>query len=173
MKTLLLIRHAKSSWKDPGLEDHARPLNKRGTRDAPDMGQRLDAWLRAHNAGGPDLWLSSSAERAQATSRLIAREITVETPSIEFTGALYTFDPEVLLGMIQRFEPSVQKAWIVGHNPAIEELAEWLTGRVLPKVPTCALLQIRLEAPRWREVAQHGAELVWFDYPKSTRAGLG
>jgi len=170
MKTLILIRHAKSSWKDPTLDDHDRPLNKRGLRDAPTMGRRLDAHLRTQTINGPDVWLSSSAERALATSRLISMELTLDTPPIEPTPALYSFDPIELLRVVRHLDARHQQVWIVGHNPAIADLAERLTGTALPKVPTCALLQIQLDAPTWREIEQHDAELLWFDYPNRPTA---
>ena len=147
MKTLLLLRHAKSSWKDENIPDRERPLNKRGQEDAPKMG----ALLRKHDLR-PDLVLSSPAQRARSTAELVIDECGYEG-QVEFRDALYSFDAEPYLKALFGLADSCQCVLLVGHNPAMEELVEALTGEYLP-MPTAALAHIELPIEHWSKLAQ-------------------
>jgi phosphohistidine phosphatase len=148
MKTVLILRHAKSSWKDENLPDRERPLNKRGREDAPKMG----ALLGKHDLL-PDLVLSSPALRARSTAELVIQESGYEG-EVEFRETLYSFDAEPYLEALGGLADSFQCVLLVGHNPAMEELVEALTGEYLP-MPTAALAQIELPVEHWSKLSKH------------------
>jgi phosphohistidine phosphatase len=163
MKTLLILRHAKSSWKDDSLPDRERPLNKRGQEDAPKMG----ALLRKKDLV-PDLVLSSPAQRARLTAELVIEESGYQG-EVEFREELYSFDAEPYLKALTRLEDTIQCVMLVGHNPAMEELVERLTGEYLP-MPTAALAQIELPIEHWRKLAtRHNGKLVELWRPKELK----
>jgi phosphohistidine phosphatase len=145
MKTLLLLRHAKSSWKHPELADHDRPLNKRGKRTAPLMGALLqDEDLI------PDLILCSSAVRTHITAILVAKSCTY-TGEIKQTRKLYLAEPQTYLEVLQQVSEKHGRVLVVGHNPGLEELIEALTGEAMV-MPTAALAYIELPLKRWRDL---------------------
>src|SRR3954467_7006421 len=127
MKTLLLMRHAKSSWKDDSLDDHDRPLNKRGKRDAPRMGELLREQKLV-----PDYIVSSSARRARKTADAVAlaAEFRGET---RITGELYMVQPGKMLEVLSQTPEAYNSVLLIAHNPGAEELLEQLTGE------SCAL----------------------------------
>jgi phosphohistidine phosphatase len=160
MKTLLLLRHAKSSWKDESLPDRERPLNKRGKQDAPRMG----ALLREKSLL-PDLVLSSPARRARLTVELALAE-SGYAGQVEYREELYSFEAEPYLKALSGLPDRCQQVLLVGHNPAMEELVERLSGEVQP-VPTAGLAQIELPIEHWGELARsRGGRLVNLWHPK-------
>jgi phosphohistidine phosphatase len=157
VKTLLILRHAKSSWKDPDLADHDRPLNKRGKTDAP----RIGRFLREQDLL-PDLILSSSAKRARKTSEKVAEEIAFEG-IIEFSRDLYAFGADAYLEALSELSDDFQSVMIVGHNPGLEELLESLSGQY-ERLPTAALAKVSISISSWSEIlSDPDAELeaVW------------
>ena len=146
MKTILLLRHAKSSWKDVGQTDHARPLNKRGIRDAPRMGR-----LIAEQSLTPDLIVSSSAVRAVLTARAVSKAIDGLAPLVE-EDALYLASPGTYIDTARYLEESFQRILFVGHNPGISELLNALTG-CDTVMPTAALAQIELPINQWKRLS--------------------
>ena len=164
MKTILLLRHAKSSWKDAGLNDHARPLNKRGLRDAPRMGR-----LIAEQRLKPDLILSSSAVRAMRTAQAVADAINDATPLVE-EDELYLASPGAYIDTARYLEESFQRILFVGHNPGISELLYVLTG-CDTAMPTAALAQIELPINQWKRLSpQIEGRLVALWRPKELDA---
>ena len=160
MKTLLVMRHAKSSWKEEGLDDHERPLSKRGKKDAPRMGELL----KEHDLV-PDLILSSSAVRARHTAELAA-EYCEYVGEIGGGRELYSFASEDYLEALSRVDDDTQRVMVVGHNPGLEELLQWLTG-VYASLPTAALAVVRLNINHWAELEEGGrGELVQVWRPK-------
>ena len=145
MKTLLLLRHAKSSWNQPELNDHDRPLNKRGKKEAPKVGEYLKA-----NDLVPDLILSSTARRARDTAQAAAEESGYDK-SIEFYQDLYLSDTACYLDILQRLPDSAGKVLVVGHNPDLDELLTLLTD-VNEHMTTAALAQIDLPITSWTEL---------------------
>src|SRR5262245_35485739 len=137
MKTLLLLRHAKSSWKYPDLADHDRPLNKRGKVIAPRMGQLL----KDENLV-PDLILSSTAARAQTTAHKVARASGYEG-DIRVTRELYETGPAAYLALLQAIPEEHARVLVVGHNPDLEVLLEQLTDEA-ETLPTAALALVEL-----------------------------
>ena len=142
MKTLLLLRHAKSSWKRPELADHDRPLNKRGKRTAPLMGKLLqDEDLI------PDLIICSSAVRTHTTAMLVA-EACAYTGEIKQTRELYLADPEEYIEVLCQVDEKHARLLVVGHNPGLEAFIEALTGEAI-MMPTAALAYIELSIKDW------------------------
>ncbi len=159
-KTLMLLRHAKSSWKDPGCSDHDRPLNKRGQKAAPRMGQLLRQQKLV-----PDRIVSSTAVRARATARAVAEESGVEG-EVQLSPELYLAAPASYIDVLRRLNGDLERVLAVGHNPGIESLLARLTGQERA-MPTAALAVISLAIESWDELSVHAAgELVCFWRPK-------
>jgi len=161
MKHLYLIRHAKSSWNNPDLSDLERPLNKRGKRDAPFMGARLKK-----QGIMPELICTSHAKRARKTAAVIAECIGYPAEKIQRQETIYTSDLNQLLHVVQQTDDEVNSMFLVGHNYALTDLAEHLSGEVLGNVPTCGIVCIAFDVPSWREVAGNRGKMLFFDYPK-------
>ena len=145
MKTLLVIRHAKSSWSDPGLDDHERPLNKRGRRDGPRMGRLVRQYGLT-----PDLVISSDAVRARLTAEAVAAAAHY-AGEIQLDQHLYMAGPADIISVLRTVPGNAETVMIVGHNPGLEELIEHLT-RMPQELPTAALAQIVLPIDRWRDL---------------------
>ena len=145
MKKLLILRHAKSSWKDGSLPDHDRPLNKRGKEDASRMGR-----LMRNEDLLPDLILSSTAERARVTVELIVEESGYEGV-VEYRRELYATGPEVYIESISGLPDKYERVMVVGHNPGLEQLLEELIGEYQP-LSTAALALVKLPIQNWAEL---------------------
>ena len=146
MKTLLILRHAKSSWKDPDLPDHDRPLNKRGKHDAPRMGKLLkDKDLI------PDLIISSTATRAKKTAELVAKACKYKG-EISVNQSLYGAQPADYLKILEGLSDKDNAVLVVGHSPSVEETVEVLTDSADVIMPTCALAHISLPIQNWAEL---------------------
>lgn len=146
MKTVLLLRHAKSAWDDPGLTDHDRPLNRRGQRDAPQMGQLIQA-----QGLTPDVIVSSTAARAHGTAERVARQCGYRG-QIELAPSLYQATARHYLGHLQQLPDECSRVLVVGHNPGLEELLELVTGSY-ERLPTAALAQVSFDIGSWRDLA--------------------
>ncbi|MEJ1976711.1 MAG: histidine phosphatase family protein [Acetobacteraceae bacterium] len=168
MRQLLLLRHAKSSWDDPQLPDHARPLNLRGREAAKAMAQAMRALGLA-----PDVVLVSSARRTLQT--LAALEPWDETPLIEPMDALYLAPAAEILAVVRNAAPAARCVLLVGHNPGLHDLAMLLAGahaatgdaqvrRLAAGYPSGALAEFSIATP-WREVGETGARLLRFLVP--------
>ena len=167
MKTLTLVRHAKSSWKDASLRDRERPLNKRGERDAPKMGQRIEA------AGiRPSLIVSSPAERAWVTAKIVADAIGYPVEFLQREEELYLASLDDLLDVVAAQDPGFNNLMVVGHNPGLTEFANYLSPGVTNNVPTAGVVSVGFEADDWQLYERPTIELLLYDYPKkiSTRA---
>jgi phosphohistidine phosphatase len=146
MKTLLLSRHAKSSWKNPDLPDHDRPLNKRGQNDAPRMGKLLkDEDLI------PDLIMSSTAARAKKTAEFVAKACKYKG-KIVLNHSLYGAEPADYLKILEGLSDKHNAVLVVGHSPSVEKTVEVLTGLQDVIMPTCALAHISLPLQNWAEL---------------------
>jgi phosphohistidine phosphatase len=160
MKTLLILRHAKSSWENEQLTDYERPLNSRGKQEAPRMGQLL----REQDLV-PNLIITSSAGRALATAEAVALASGYEQ-EIRATRSFYHADPEAYIELLQQLDDSLERVMVVGHNPGMEELVKELTGS-WEAFPTAALAQVSLPIAHWRELEyETTGELVNLWRPK-------
>jgi len=166
MKTLYILRHAKSSWKHPDLADHDRPLNKRGKREAHEIGL-----LMRQEALVPDLILSSTAKRARLTAEMVAAECGYDG-KVDLKAAFYPGEPKDYVGVLSALPNTVQSVMVVGHNPGLEELLEVLTGQA-ETLPTAALVRLELPIEKWGELkAVKQAKLAGFWQPsRGTRPG--
>ncbi|MGI9330197.1 MAG: SixA phosphatase family protein [Gammaproteobacteria bacterium] len=161
MKYLALLRHAKSSWKNANLDDFDRPLNARGERDAPMMGRRLQA-----RGVRPSLIVSSPAERARQTARLIAQAINYPPEFLQREAELYLASPATILSVIAQQEDNFNNLVVCGHNPGMTDLANHLTDSRIDNVPTCGIVGMEADIQRWADSADAEWRLVFFDYPK-------
>jgi len=160
MKTLFLLRHAKSSWKNPSLTDFERPLNARGVNAAGQIGN----YLRRKRLT-PDLILCSPATRARETITLVlqAAKLRVE---LRFDERLYLATVETLLEVIAQIDAEPKQAMMVGHNPGMEELVKALTGAD-ERMATGALARISLDIKAWSELPKlKQGRLEWLVRPK-------
>ena len=160
-RRITLVRHAKSSWSDPDLDDFDRPLNRRGQRDAPLMGQRLSV-----RGARPSLIMTSPALRAKTTALTIAKEIGYPREFLQRESELYLADPDAIIGLISVQDDGFHDIMVVGHNPGFTQLANRLTGAGIDNVPTCGVVSVKLDIPSWSGLDGQTGELEYFDYPK-------
>jgi phosphohistidine phosphatase len=168
VKTLYLLRHAKSSWDDETLTDHERPLAPRGERAAKLIAEHLKVTL----AAGPELVLCSTAVRTRQTLELVAPGLG--DPRVEFDEAIYGATAGGLVGMLRSVPDEVESVLVIGHNPGLQGLALELasTGARLPqlatKFPTCAVATLAVAGP-WSALDEGDAELTAYVTPKQLR----
>jgi phosphohistidine phosphatase len=161
MKTLILIRHAKSSWKNPGVPDRDRPLKKRSKRDAPIMGERL-----AERGIEVDRVICSPATRALATAEVITEEIGFPWDEIVVDERLYHADAFEMLEVIQGLDDYLDCVMCFGHNPGLTDLVNYLSPHYIDNVPTCGVVELRFDVDTWALVGEFEPVEVNFDYPK-------
>jgi phosphohistidine phosphatase len=162
MKTLFLVRHAKSSWDDTTLSDRDRPLNGRGKRDAPKMGERL-----AKRDVNPDLILSSPAVRALETAEIIAKKLDYRRKDIVVDDRLYAVAADDLLDVIHKLDDKLKRVMLFGHNPELTELAHRLSNKITD-LPTCAVAEFAFDAKSWSSIGKGKPARVTLDYPKKS-----
>lgn len=146
MKTVLIMRHAKSSWKEPVLDDHERPLNKRGKQNAPRMGRLLREMELV-----PDLVLSSTARRARDTAEAVIDQCRYKG-ELRLEQELYAAPAEAYLQALRELDNSIKRVLLVGHNPGLEELVYHLTGEQA-RLPTAAVAQVKLPIKQWQDLS--------------------
>jgi phosphohistidine phosphatase len=161
MKTLTLVRHAKSSWDDSSLNDRDRGLNARGKRDAPVMGKRITA------AGvRPSMIITSPAVRAWATAKIIAQEIGYPIEFLQRENDLYLASLDTLLDVVVAQENEFNNLMIVGHNPGLTDFANYLSPGLTSNLPTSCVVSVSLNVKNWKLYERPETELLYFDYPK-------
>lgn len=161
MKSLLLVRHAKSSW-EFNLEDFDRPLNHRGESDAPAMAKRLvkkDIKI--------DTFISSPAQRALTTAQLFAEVYDRKKKSIVIVPALYEAGISDFLSVIAGLDRDMKNVALFSHNPGITAFANTLTSTVIDDMPTCAVFAIKVDTKSWADFNEAPKEFWFFDYPKA------
>jgi phosphohistidine phosphatase len=169
MKTVLLLRHAKSAWGQPGLDDHERPLNKRGERAAEAMAEHI-----VHNAPRPDLILCSTAVRTRQTLAPLVHRLATPAPPIALEKGLYLASESELLVRLRAVPEDIGTVLLIGHNEGIGELANALAGdgepaaltRLHEKFSTGALATLRLDEAPWQDLAPGAGELLAFVRPR-------
>ncbi len=165
MKILTLLRHAKSSWKDAGLQDSERPLNSRGQRDAPVMAQRInEAGIR------PSLILSSPAVRAWTTAKAIAHEINYPAEFLQQENRLYLASVRNLLKVIGEQDIAFNNLMVVGHNPGLTDFANYLMHELTDNIPTCGFVSFEIDCEDWNLESEAEIKLMVYDYPKRVTA---
>jgi phosphohistidine phosphatase len=161
-RRLYLIRHAKSSWADPSLDDFDRPLNKRGKVNGPVMAERLAA-KDIH----PDCIVSSPARRARETALFMARGTGFRKQDICYDEKLYLGSLSYHLTLLEELFEKASVLFLVGHNHTITELAEYLTGEYLGNVPTCGVVGIEYPLKDGFTPEPGRGRLFFFDFPKN------
>ena len=162
MKTLLLVRHAKSSWEEPGVQDIDRPLNERGKQDAPEMAKRLkDKKIDI------DLFVSSPAKRAKRTAKFFAEEFDVKKGDIVLEEELYLASPSSFMNVINGLEKKYDTVALFAHNPGITELANQLTSVRIDNMPTCSVFAVQADTDSWKHFESSEKNFLFFDYPKN------
>ena len=162
MKKLYLIRHAKSSWKNPGLEDFERPLNKRGLKDAERMGKVLKkASLR------PDVVITSPARRAQETAEIIIDKIGFPVERVVLEEEVYDATTYELMEIINKLDDGLDTVVLFGHNPGMTNLANLLNDVEIDNIPTCGIFVIEFDVKSWKKVSEKSGAFVSFDFPKN------
>ena len=167
MKTVLLLRHAKSSWDNPGLADFDRPLAKRGLKDAPIIGQVI-----ADLGIVPDKIISSPAKRARQTTELMAKACGYKK-SITWQDSFYGGYSDTLIDALRILPDAVELAMLVGHSPTMEETVEALLvgeGEFSIRMPTAALVCLDLDIMTWESLEPSDATLRWFLIPRLVKA---
>jgi len=163
VKTLFLVRHAKSSWDDAAIPDKERPLNGRGERDAPKMGRRL-----ARRDVKADLVLSSPARRALATAQVIAKRIGYKPKKIVVDERLYPGAVDDLLDLIHSLDKKLNRVMIVGHNPALARLAHGFSSDIT-RMSTCAVATFTFDTRSWPRVDDTSLAAVALERPNRLR----
>ncbi|TKB09042.1 histidine phosphatase family protein [Desulforhopalus sp. IMCC35007] len=162
IQRLFLIRHAKSSWDDSGLDDFSRPLSKRGRKNAPEMGKRL-----AQLSVIPESILASPAKRAKKTAKYMAEATGYPVAEISFHQGLYMGSIQVHLDLLNKEFAVADTVFLIGHNSTITELSEYLTGISLVNVPTCGIVAIEYPASGGFSTEAGAGKLLFFDFPKN------
>ena len=160
MKTLYLVRHAKSSWKQPELSDFERPLNKRGKNDAPFIGKLL-----SEKGINPSIIISSPAKRAATTAKMIASEINYSKEKIVFNENIYDASGRTLLEIISETEDKYNSVMFFGHNPGLTVLQNNLSNHFIDNIPTCGVVALKFNTT-WDKVKLNSAEFIFFEFPK-------
>ena len=162
MKTVLIVRHAKSSWANEGQPDIERPLNDRGKKDAPEMAKRAKKRLEKI-----DLFVSSPAKRAHKTAKLFAEEFEVDKEKIMIVKGLYEAAPAAFYSAIEQLPNDVVSTALFSHNPGITEFVNSLTNVKVDDMVTCAAYAVSADTDSWSAFKDAEKSFLFFDYPKN------
>ncbi|MCX7610137.1 MAG: histidine phosphatase family protein [Ignavibacterium sp.] len=160
MKNLFLIRHAKSSWKEPHLPDFERPLNKRGKESLKIMSKFF-----SEKYPKPDLILSSPAERAKVTAISFAEKLNYKVEKIIFLEELYMADSSDIAKIISQQNEDSTSIALFGHNPGLTDFVNLYSKSVLENIPTCGIVHLRMEN-NWKSLKHRSLSMIDFFYPK-------
>lgn len=162
MKQLLLIRHAKSDWGNPGLGDFDRPLNERGKKDAPEMAKRL-----LNKKIKIDAFISSPAKRAAKTAKCFAEAYGLKKEDVTFVEELYLASHHVFQSVVASLKNKNNTVALFSHNDGITDFANQLTDARIDNIPTCGIFALKVDTDDWSKFAEAKKEFWFFDYPKS------
>lgn len=161
MKTLLLVRHAKSSWSDADISDINRPLKRSGVKDAIEVSKKLKT-LKC----SPDILITSPAVRAITTALIFARTLKYQYNRIVINEMVYDFSKDALLPLLRNIDDKYNVIMLVGHDPAFTNLLNDLTGKILDKIPTSSVAKIRFSVKHWNKIIHKSGKLVFIKSPK-------
>ena len=165
MKTLTIIRHAKSSWSDTSLSDAKRPLNRRGKHDAPMMGERI------HDHGiRPSLIVSSPATRAWSTAKIIAEAINYPREFLQKEKSLYLASLDRILDVVVAQDNGFNNLMIIGHNPGLTDFVNFLVPGLTNNLPTAGVVSVEIEQDDWSLYERPAAKLLVHDWPRKPAA---
>lgn len=161
MKELFIIRHAKSSWKQPGLQDLDRPLNNRGLKDAP----RMANFLKSQDIK-PDQMLLSPSVRTKQTAAYFKIINEMDEVDVEQIPALYHAYADTIFSIIEELDDSNACVFLFGHNPGLTYFVNTFKGTYIDNLPTCGVCHIRFQIEHWNEISPINGEIINFWYPK-------
>ncbi len=161
MKTVYLVRHAKSSWDYHTLRDSERPLNDRGLRDAPFM-----AKLLRKKGVKPDAIISSPAVRALTTATFFKNELGIEGSDIIIKDEIYEAFSSTIVDLIQKLPDNLNTVMLFGHNPTFTSVANIFSEEYISNMPTCSIVRIDAAISNWSDFKEGKANLTEFHYPK-------
>ncbi len=162
MKTLLLIRHAKSSWSDVGLSDFDRPLNDRGKEDAPEMAKRVkDRKIKV------DLFISSPAKRAKKTAKIFMETYGENKNNLVLIPSLYEASVQNFYNAIEILDNKYNTIALFSHNPGITDFVNLMTDYKIDNMPTCGVFAVSIQTKKWSNFKDSDKELLLFDFPKN------
>jgi phosphohistidine phosphatase len=165
MKTVYIIRHAKSSWAEFKLPDFERPLNERGKSDAPSMAKRLLA-----KKIKIDAFLTSPAKRAKKTCSLFCEEYGVKDDKMIIVESLYLAPPETFFEVVNNLDNKYKHVAIFAHNPGVTDFVNQLTKEVhIDEMPTCSIFAVEAKVDDWKEFKDAEKKFLFFDYPKQLK----
>jgi phosphohistidine phosphatase len=163
MKTLYLVRHAKSSWANPRLTDFDRPLKNRGKRDAPVMGKVLkDKKVKI------ELILSSPAKRTKKTAIAIAEKLGYPEKKILFNEDLYEASSNTIIKVLKKIDEKYDSVMIFGHNPGLTLMNNHVSDHYIDNIPTCGIIALQLDK-KWSDLDKNTCKFLFFEYPKLYR----
>ena len=161
MKTLILVRHAKSSWDDFSINDIDRPLNDRGKKDAPAMAKRMkDKDIKI------DAFISSPAKRARKTAEAFAKEYEEKKGNIIFFEELYLASPPAFFDVISKTDDEFKTIAVFSHNDGITSFANMLTSEKIDNIPTSGVFAVKIKTKHWADFEKAEKEFWFFDSPK-------
>lgn len=161
MKTLYLIRHAKSSWSNNNLSDFDRPLNEKGKSDAIKMGNKL-----LSQKVMPNCVIASSSKRTKKTAKRITKILGFSYSDLDFRKELYHSNYKTLMICLTSINDNNNSCFIIVHNPGVSNFCDYLTHHAID-FPTCGIAKISFEVDSWMEITSGSGVLEWFDYPKN------
>ncbi len=164
MKTLLLVRHAKSSWKDADISDLDRPLKGSGVKDAIEVAEKL----RARKIS-PDLLITSPAVRAMSTTLIFSRILKYHYNRIVINDLVYDFSKDALLPLLRNIDDKYDVVMMVGHDPAFTYLLNDLTGKAIEKMPTASVVKINFTVKHWQKITPKKGKLLFLLGPKKKK----
>ncbi len=164
-KRLYILRHAKSDWSDPSLDDFDRGLKKRGKNDIKLIAQ----WLKDQNIV-PDFILSSPAKRAKKTLKVLKNILNIKKESIKFDSNIYEADINYLIKMLSKLDDRYDAVFLIGHNPSLNELAEFLSNTIITNIPTSGIVAIEFDMDSWSKIKSKKGKIIFFQYPKKLKA---
>ena len=165
IRQLLLVRHAKSSWDDPSVDDHDRPLYDRGLRNAPEMGKRLQG-----SGIRPVVWISSTALRAITTAEIIAEQIGFPQNQIQRSKDLFHASAPELQEFIAGLDDEIDTVALFGHNPGMTSLVANLYGLPIDNLPTSGVVHLQFREASWKAASSALPARATFDFPKNQTA---
>ena len=164
MKTLYLIRHAKSAWDNQGISDFERELNPRGEKDAP-----LMAKIIREKKNIPDLIISSPAIRAITTAKIFAEELNYPIEKIEPIEIIYEAGIRELMETVRAIDDSKTHVMLFGHNPGITTFSNLLGSEYISNMPTCSIVGLELNINSWKDAERYCGKTLLFEYPKKSK----
>jgi phosphohistidine phosphatase len=162
MKTLLLVRHAKSSWDDASLPDFERKLNYRGKSDAKMMAKRIK-----EKEIDIDLFVSSPAKRAKKTAKIFMKEMDAKEKNLQLIPSLYEGSVHDFYDAIENLHHKENVVALFAHNPGITEFINSLDCSPIYEMPTCGVFSAKIKTKDWKDFRQAEKEFLFFDYPKN------